>query len=359
MAPPAREKRRGVPETLDPKSRVQKSVNNTERAQLLAAALTRSIAKANAVAEKLATVQGEQVVTPQSENPSPPKMNIDTASELDLESEIESESEIDEFPPLPSDPSLKRTLEALSPTQGSDYTKDNLKVNHRSQNSTLMTKARGLLNLVGPYLEEMETDCPGAGAGFLALISEGVFRAIRGETIYLKTSTNTEIMPNSSANKKNSWASRVANVQTSIVNNLTRKPRTKPTPPEGQSHEDRRVMIRLEHNHEARKTEPFLLRQQLQRILPDPSPVADTMQVPSGIAILAPTPAKAAAILQYRDVIAQRFGKAIVERQESWTTFIIGPLPKKVTTMDGKEDTLDGLLLQELGLCHRLKPCVT
>ncbi|KHJ31285.1 hypothetical protein EV44_g3683 [Erysiphe necator] len=277
-------------------------------------------------------------------------MNIDTASELDLESEIESESEIDEFPPLPSNPSLKRTSEALSPTQGSDYTKDTFKDNHRSQNSTLMTKARGLLNLVGPFLEEMETDCPGAGAGFLALISEGVSRAIRGETIFLRTTTDTEIMPNSSANKKNSWAARVANGQTSIVNNPTPKPRTKPTPPQGQSHEDRRVMIRLEHDHEARKTEPFLLRQQIQRILPDPSLVADTMQVPSGIAILAPTPAKAAAILQYKDVIAQRFGKAIVERQESWTTFIIGPLPKQVTTMDGTEDPLDGLLLQEPGL---------
>lgn len=159
----------------------------------------------------MASVQGEQVVTPQSENPSPPKINIDTASELDLEPEIESESEIDKFPPLPSNTSLKRTSEALSPTQGSDNTKDTLIDNHRSLISTLMTKAKALLNLVGPYLEEMETDCPGAGAGFLAPISEGVSRAIRGETIFLRTSTDTEIMPNSSTNKKNSWAARVAN----------------------------------------------------------------------------------------------------------------------------------------------------
>lgn len=44
MTPPAREKRRGVPDTLDPKSRVKISVNNTGRAQPLAAALTRSVA---------------------------------------------------------------------------------------------------------------------------------------------------------------------------------------------------------------------------------------------------------------------------------------------------------------------------
>ena len=59
MALPALEKKRGVSETLDLKSRVQKSVNNTGRAQPLAAALIRSVAKVNAVAEKLAAVQGE------------------------------------------------------------------------------------------------------------------------------------------------------------------------------------------------------------------------------------------------------------------------------------------------------------
>lgn len=75
--------------------------------------------------------------------------------------------------------------------------------------------------------------------------------------------------------------------------------------------------------------------------------MADAIQVPSGIAILAPTPAKAAEILQYKDVIAQRFGKAVVERQRSWTTFIIGPLSRKVSTMDGTENPLDGLLFQE------------
>ncbi|POS81751.1 hypothetical protein EPUL_005885, partial [Erysiphe pulchra] len=63
-----------------------------------------------------------------------------------------------------------------------------------------------------------------------------------------------------------------------------------------------------------------------------------------------PTPAKAAAILQFKDLIANRFGNATVERQESWTTFIVGPLPKLVTTIDGPQDPLDGLILQEPGL---------
>ncbi|POS84773.1 hypothetical protein EPUL_002712 [Erysiphe pulchra] len=152
----------------------------------LVAALTRSVAKVNTVVKKLAAVRGEQALAPQSENPSPPTMNIDTVSELNPELESDSGSDIDEFPPLPSDYTLKRTSKTLSPTQGGD-TQDFLKDDQRSQNSTLMLKARGLLNLVRPYLEEMETNCPGAGAEFLALISEGVSRAIRGETIFSRT----------------------------------------------------------------------------------------------------------------------------------------------------------------------------
>ncbi|POS88083.1 hypothetical protein EPUL_000298 [Erysiphe pulchra] len=106
IALPAHEKKRRVSESLDTKSPVQKSVNNAGRAQPLAAPLTRFVAKANAVTEELAAVQGEQVVRPQSENPPPPTMNIDSTLELDPEFEIESESEIDEYPPLSSNPIL-------------------------------------------------------------------------------------------------------------------------------------------------------------------------------------------------------------------------------------------------------------
>ncbi|POS81789.1 hypothetical protein EPUL_006663 [Erysiphe pulchra] len=210
-----------------------------------------------------------------------------------------------------------------------------------------MKKARGLLNLVGPYLEEMEIDCLGAGAGFLALISEGVSRAIRGEEIFSKTSKCTDNMPTLSKYKKSSWAATAANGHNNAAINLTQRLPRRPKPPQGQSHEDRRVMVRLNSEHIARKTEPFLLRQQIQRMIPDPSLVVDAIVVPSGVAILAPTPAKAATILQYKEVIAQRFGNAVVERQESWTTFVIGPLPKFISTMDGPQDPLEGLLLQE------------
>ncbi|POS84123.1 hypothetical protein EPUL_003235 [Erysiphe pulchra] len=96
-------------------------------------------------------------------------------------------------------------------------------------------------------------------------------------------------------------------------------------------------MIRLSPDHEARKAEPLLLRQQLQGLIPKLTLVVDVWQVPSGISILAPTPAKAATILQYKDAIALRFGNATVERHKIWTTFILGPIPKLITILDDTE----------------------
>lgn len=57
-------------------------------------------------------------------------------------------------------------------------------------------------------------------------------------------------------------------------------------------------MIRLNLDHKARKAEPFLLRQQIQRMISEPTLVVDAMLVPSDVAILTPTQAKAAFILQ-------------------------------------------------------------
>ncbi|POS87980.1 hypothetical protein EPUL_000235 [Erysiphe pulchra] len=89
-------------------------------------------------------------------------------------------------------------------------------------------------------------------------------------------------------------------------------------------------MIRLDKDHEARKVDTFLLRQQIQKPIPDSSLVCDVWHASSGIAILTPTPAKAAAILQYKDLIANPFGNSTVERQESSTTFIHGQISQKI-----------------------------
>lgn len=93
-------------------------------------------------------------------------------------------------------------------------------------------------------------------------------------------------------------------------------------------------MIRLSLDHEAQKAKRLLLRQQLQRLIPDLTIIVDACQVSSGISILVPILAKAATIVQYKDAIALSLGIATVERQESWTTFTLGPIPKLITTLD-------------------------
>ncbi|KAI1003210.1 hypothetical protein K3495_g4993 [Podosphaera aphanis] len=96
--------------------------------------------------------------------------------------------------------------------------------------------------------------------------------------------------------------------------------------------------------------------QTIQNLVPDSSLVSDVWSVPSGVAILAPTPAKAAAISQAKTVIEERFDIATVERQETWTTFVIGPIQKKVRCLDDFRDSMDGLLLEELASVREAVP---
>ncbi|POS87986.1 hypothetical protein EPUL_000225 [Erysiphe pulchra] len=92
MAPPARDKKCGVSDTLDPKRRIQKSANNTGGAQSRATTLTRSVEKANVVVEKIAT----------------PTMDIDT--EWDSERELES----DNFPPSNHKPHIENEIDNIT-----------------------------------------------------------------------------------------------------------------------------------------------------------------------------------------------------------------------------------------------------
>ncbi|POS82543.1 hypothetical protein EPUL_004607, partial [Erysiphe pulchra] len=171
--------------------------------------LRRALSQKNAVVGKIAAVQDTHVVATQLEQSPTLEMNIDAESE--------SEFEIDDFTSLPSAPLFQKDYLPL-------------------QNSNLMKKARGLLNLLGPYLEEMEIVCPLAGAGFLVLISESVSRAIRGEEIFPKTSKCTETnMPSSSKYKKSSWAAKTANQHNTAAINLSQRLPRRPVPPQKQA----------------------------------------------------------------------------------------------------------------------------
>lgn len=66
------------------------------------------------------------------------------------------------------------------------------------------------MNLVGPYLEEKEDVCLGVGADFLALISDGVSRAIRGKKIYRSSTTSKGANDNEINRSRNTWAFKAA-----------------------------------------------------------------------------------------------------------------------------------------------------
>lgn len=113
--------------------------------------------------------------------------------------------------------------------------------------------------------------------------------------------------------KSNTWAvkSVAGNVNSGNVD-LRRSPR-RPAPPQHQSKEDKRIMIRLDSKHEAHNAELFILRKQVQQPVSDPSLFVDAWQVPSGIGVLESSSAKAASILQRKEAIATIFGNVIVE----------------------------------------------
>ncbi|POS82212.1 hypothetical protein EPUL_004623 [Erysiphe pulchra] len=119
-----------------------------------------------------------------------------------------------------------------------------------------------------------------------------------------------------------------------------KKQRLKASLPRRQSKEDRRVMIRLGSNHEARKSGSFELRQKVQSILPDKSLLSDAFFVLSG----------------YKDTTEKMFGEATVERQETWKTFVIGPIPKTIRNLDCIHNTMEGLLQEELAFVRDMVP---
>ncbi|VDB93249.1 Bgt-50443 [Blumeria graminis f. sp. tritici] len=78
--------------------------------------------------------------------------------------------------------------------------------------------ARGHLNLVGTYFEEMDDVCPGAGADLLALISHGVSREVRGETIYRSSTNSAGAKDNEINRNRNTWAAKAATRKISGTN---------------------------------------------------------------------------------------------------------------------------------------------
>ncbi|POS83652.1 hypothetical protein EPUL_003478 [Erysiphe pulchra] len=161
--------------------------------------------------------------------------------------------------------------------------------------------------------KKLEEDHPGVGADFLALVANGASRAMRGERIY--TSLQKTTLINSKVSHP-SWAEKAEVLENSQTISL-KKQTIRATSPRAQGKEDRRVIIGIGPDHEALKISYFEPRQNVSLHITDKTIIADVWTVPSGVAILAPTPAKAAALLQFNEAIENRFGAACVERQET------------------------------------------
>ena len=144
-----------------------------------------------------------------------------------------------------------------------------------------MCAIKGLLYLTNQYLQDLEKNHPGVGSDFLALLADGASRAMRGQRVYTsQTSQKTTQEKNNST-----WADIASGKN---LNNKTislKKQTIKASAPQGQSRENRRIMIRLSPDHEARKTGTHELKQIIQKLVPDSSLVSDVWTVPPGVAI--------------------------------------------------------------------------
>ncbi|POS86679.1 hypothetical protein EPUL_002196 [Erysiphe pulchra] len=218
-----------------------------------------------------------------------------------------------------SDTSDSVQTKTPTPVQNTPYT--TLTSPTKSQNPeisrcspALMSDIKGLLDLTCQYLQDLEIKHPGVGSDFLALLTDGASRAMLGQRIYM-AHPNQEI---GQFKKVASWADvTAANIS----------------------------------NHKAN----FFKRQKLKASAPQVQ-ILDVWKVPSGFAILAQTPAKAAMILQAKTAIEEYSGNAVVERQETWTTFVIGPVQKRMQCVDGFRDPMDGLLHEEFAAVRETVP---
>lgn len=111
---------------------------------------------------------------------------------------------------------------------------------------------------------------------------------------------------------------------------------------------ERRIMIRLDENNPTRKLEPFAIREQIRSRITDPSLVKDAWIVPSGITILAPSHTKAISLLQESEKIRIATGASAVERQEEWTTFLVGPIIKRQSSYAGPIDITADKVREEM-----------
>ena len=130
---------------------------------------------------------------------------------------------------------------------------------------------------------------------------------------------------------------------------LPEPPRTSPAPSQSQPQGQTKVMIRFPPDHPARKTDPYIVKQKVAQIMGNDKTVRDAWTTQSGFAILARDSAQADAITAKAKEIETVFGATSVARHEKWAIFVVGPISKRIQTLDGLEDPVTkGHLQNEL-----------
>lgn len=238
--------------------------------------------------------------------------------------------------------------------------------NGETDNSTTAHIAQfttAVMHLIRAPLAELEQSEPAWGSAFRNFFGQLAGRAMMGFPPPPDISAIFNIPPTPTASPplrpsvpsgptQESWANKAQRGA-----HLPQQTRPPPPPPKLQSKEDKRVMIRIDKDHPIRQEDPYTIRQKLGQILKNDKVAKDVWAVPSGFTVLANTPAQAAMIIAHASEIENTIGSAKVERQEKWTTFVVGPIPKRIQTIDGIVDPVaEGHVLAELQLVRDNMP---
>ncbi|ODH12966.1 hypothetical protein ACO22_07736 [Paracoccidioides brasiliensis] len=117
-------------------------------------------------------------------------------------------------------------------------------------------------------------------------------------------------------------------------------------PATGQPH---KKQVQLPAAHAARDLDPQAICEQVHAMIPDLTWITDVWHCPLGITVAAPSPVKAASILEHADKL---------KAAESWTTFVVSSIKKSTHSFKGQNITLipvsEEMLLSEIqGAAHQ------
>ena len=110
---------------------------------------------------------------------------------------------------------------------------------------------------------------------------------------------------------------------------------------------DSRVMIRLAPDHPLRYQDSLLVRTRLRSLLEKPELIKDIRSVPSGIALVAPSPDQTPELMQAAIALQAATGVVPIERQEKRENFLLSPVPKYGYNASGSPEALSDSDIRE------------